>query len=74
MEKIIYLQYKSQIFPIKISYLLDEQGNVSYKTELLGTPISTFPYYQNFIAATEKDALELLGKTLVEALRKLLEV
>lgn len=74
MEKTVNLQYKEQIFPIKISYFLNNEGNVSYKSELIGSTISTFPYYKNFIADTEKDSLELLGKALIEALEKLLEL
>lgn len=74
MEKTINLQYEGQTFPIKISYILNNAGNVSYRAELLGSSISTFPYYQQFLADTEKEALELLGKTLIEALKQLLEL
>lgn len=74
MEKTVNLQYEGQNFPVRISYLLDNTGNVSYRAELLGSSISTFPYYQKFIANTEKDSLELLGKALIEALKKLLEL
>ena len=74
MEKILNLYYEEQTFPIKVSYYLDINGNVTYKTELLGSSISTFPYYQKFVAGTEKESLELLGKALIEALKKLLEI
>lgn len=74
MEKTINLQYEGQHFPIKISYILQTTGNVIYKAELLGSSISTFPYYRQFVADTEKEALELLGKELIEALQKLLEL
>lgn len=74
MEKTINLQYEGQTFPVKISYILNNTGSVSYRAELLGTSISTFPYYQQFVADTEKEALETLGKTLIQALKQLLEL
>lgn len=74
MEKTLNLHYEEQSFPIRISYWLDINGNVSYRAELLGSSISTFPYYQKFIGNTEKEALEMLGSSLIEALKKLLEI
>ncbi len=74
MEKIVNLHYEEQSFPIKISYWLDINGEVSYRAELLGSSISTFPYHQKFVASTEKDSLELLGKALIQALKQLLEI
>lgn len=74
MEKIVNLQYEGQTFPIKISYILNNTGSVSYRAELIGSSISTFPYYQKFIAETEKESLEILGKALITALKELLEL
>lgn len=74
MEKTINLQYEGQTFPVKISYILNTTGSVAYRAELLGSSISTFPYYQQFIGDTEKEAIEILGKTLIEALKQLLEL
>lgn len=74
MEKTVNLHYEEQIFPIKLTYWLDINGNVTYRAELLGSSISTFPYYQKFVASTEKESLELLGKALIAALKKLLEI
>lgn len=74
MEKTLNLHYEEQLFPVRLSYWLDINGNVSYRAELLGSSISTFPYYQKFVANTEKESLELLGKALIEALKKLLEI
>jgi hypothetical protein len=74
MEKIINLQYQGQTFPIKISYLLSNIGEVTYKAELLGTTISTFPYYELITGASEKEALENLGKILIKSLNDLLDI
>ena len=74
MEKIVNLQYEGQTFPVKINYLLDNTGKVTYKAELLGSPISTFPYYQIITGETEKEALENLGKILIKSLNDLLDI
>ena len=74
MEKTVNLRYEDQSFPVKLSYHLDKHGSVTYKTELLGTSISTFPYHTSFVGATEKESLELLGQALIKALLELLEI
>lgn len=74
MEKTLNLHYEEQCFPIKITYWLDIHGNVSYRAELLGSSISTFPYYHKFVAHTEKESIELLGKALIKALKQLMEL
>jgi hypothetical protein len=74
MEKIVNLQYEEQTFPIRITCLLDKLGKVTYKSELLGSSISTFPYYQIITGETEKEALENLGKILIKSLNDLLDI
>ena len=74
MEKTVNIKYDEQSFPVRISYHLDKNGSVSYRSELLGTSISTFPYHTAFVGATEKESLELLGKALIKALLELLEI
>lgn len=74
MEKLISLNFNGQVFPVKICYFLNENGNVSYKSELLGSTISTFPHHQRFDGESEKESLEKLGKALIKALNELLEI
>ena len=74
MEKIVNLHFEEQTFPIKISCILNNTGKVTYKAELTGSTISTFPYYEIITGETEKEALENLGKILIQSLNDLLDI
>lgn len=69
--KIIELKFKDEIFPISISYILSDDGIVSYKAEYVGSTISTFRHFEKYIANSEKEVLELIGKSLIQALEEL---
>jgi hypothetical protein len=73
MENLINLDLNNQKFPINILYHCDDNGNVTYECELKCSTISTFPYHKRYFGTTEHEALSLIAKDLVNALKELLD-
>lgn len=58
---------------IKVSGVVDENGNLKFNSELKNTTISTFNHRQNYYGNTIDESVSLIVKELVRALKELME-
>jgi len=71
---IIELLLDQQPFEVKSLCIVDKEGSLFYKCELLGSPISTFAYWSKYEGKTQDEALGKLAFELRRALEELLEI
>lgn len=67
------LQIDGGKYPIEIDMIVSSSGKVIYKSEYLGSTISTFPYHHKYEGISLEESIGLIAAALRKALQELLE-
>ncbi len=70
----IILNLDDAKYPVNINIVADKNGDVKYVADFMGSPISTYRYYQKFEAKTMEESIEMVAKELRRALSELQEI
>lgn len=70
----IDLKFNGSVLPIKVNFILSNEGKVTYVSEYLGSTISTFPTNKQYEGKTMEESIELISFHLVKAIKELYEV
>ncbi len=69
----VELQIDGGKYPVEIDFIVSASGEVIYKSEYLGSTISTFPSHKSFQGRSMEESLNLIGSALRKAIQELLE-
>lgn len=69
----IEIQVDGGKYPVAVNIIVLNDGQLLFKSELLGSPVSTFAYHQKYQGSTLEQSVGLLAKELRRALAELME-
>ncbi len=61
-------------YPVNINIIVNKDGEVKYVANFMGSPISTYRYYQKYEGSNMEAAIALVAKELRRALSELQEI